>query len=123
MIHLDTSFFIRALLRDTVESRRLRAWVSQHEGVRISAIAWAEFVCGPVSSSEVEDAAELLGEPVPLTGIDASVAARLFNDGGRRRGSLADCMIAATAMNAGALLATSDRDGFEKFLPLGLSLA
>jgi len=57
----------------------------QRVPVNIFAVAWAEFVCGPVPPSAIEDAAELLGEPVPLGGIEASVAARLFNESGRRR--------------------------------------
>jgi len=60
----------------------------------------AEFLCGPVSARAMEDAAELFGEPAALSGVDATLAAHLFNATGRRRGSLADCMISAIAMNA-----------------------
>lgn len=101
----------------------LRAWLGRRELVRISAIAWAEFLCGPVTPTAMEDAAELLGEPEPLTGVDATVAAQLFNTSGRRRGSLTDCMIAAVAINAGAALATNNVADFRRFTPLGLVIA
>ena len=86
-------------------------------------MAWAEFLCGPVRRPDAHDAAELLGEPVPLTGLDATVGAHLFNMSARRRGSLADCLIAASAVNAGAALATSNLDDFEQLEPFGLALA
>ena len=122
MIHLDTSFLIRSLLRESDESRRLESWLRRGEVVRISALAWAEFLCGPIRAPDANDAAELLGEPVPVTGLDATIGARLFNLSARRRGSLPDCLIAATAMNAGATLATSDVAHFRRFETLGLSV-
>jgi predicted nucleic acid-binding protein len=47
-IHLDTSFLIRSLLAGTAESRSLDRWVRQGETIKISAMVWAEFLCGPV---------------------------------------------------------------------------
>ena len=123
MIHLDTSFLIRAAVPDSLEGRRLRTWFARREPVRVSAVVWAEFACGPVSPDAMEMTAELFGKPQPLGGVEATIAAQLFNASGRRRGSLADCMIAATAINAGAALATSNRDDFERFVALGLVLA
>jgi predicted nucleic acid-binding protein len=70
----------------------------------------------------MEDAAELFGEPAALGAIDATLAAHLFNATGRRRGSLADCMISAIAMNAGAALATTNVADFERFVSHGLTI-
>ncbi len=122
MIHLDTSFLIRALVPGSSEGVQLRSWLRDDVAVRMSSIAWTEFVCGPVDSEPARVAARVLGEAVPFSSADAELAASLFNGSGRRRGSLLDCMIAATAMHAGAGLATADRTDFERFRSAGLEL-
>ncbi|NQX02602.1 hypothetical protein HQ447_18240, partial [bacterium] len=53
---------------------------------------------------------------------EAEEAARLFNLSGRRRGSHADCMIAAAAIVSGMPLATFNRADFERLVPFGLLL-
>ena len=122
MIHLDTSFLIRALPRSSSEDRRLRAWLKAGEPLAMSTVSWAEFLCGPVGAREIELAARILGDPVSFVAADAALTARLFNLTGRRRGSMTDCMIAATAIRAGAPLATADRADFRRFEPAGLAL-
>lgn len=62
------------------------------------------------------------GHDVALSTEEAAEAARLFNATGRRRGSFQDCLVAATAMVAGAELATSDRADFRRFSAEGLKL-
>ena len=57
MIHVDTSFLIRVMDPVSPESRKLRAWIREGETFSISAVAWAECVCGPLSDSEIEAAA------------------------------------------------------------------
>ena len=123
MIHLDTSFLIHALRPGSPQERQLLTWLSADEELGVSAFAWAEFLCGPVSSAAAGDALELLGQPVPVERQSAERAAELFNLGGRRRGSLADCLIAATAMELGAALATENQTDFARFVAAGLVLA
>jgi predicted nucleic acid-binding protein len=122
VIHLDTGFLIGALRRGSPEDRRLRDWLTRGEAVGISAVSWTEFLCGPVDSKDVELAARVVDEPVPLVAVDAVSAAKLFNLAGRRRGSLNDCMIAATALRVRASLASSDLADFRRFEPAGLRL-
>ena len=122
MIHLDTSFLIRGLARNSPEDAQLRTWLRDGMPLGISSVSWAEFLCGPVRASEVELAALIIPEPVPFIAADSTLTARLFELAGRRRGSLADCMIAATAIRMGAPLATSDSADFRRFVPAGLEL-
>lgn len=123
MIHLDTGFLIRALVAGSPEDRTLRAWIRRGETLGMSAIGWAEFLCGPVNESHLELAARFISAPVSFSEDDALVAARLFNDAGRRRGSFVDCMIAATALQTGASLATTNPSDFRRFEVAGLALA
>ncbi|MGH7720420.1 MAG: type II toxin-antitoxin system VapC family toxin [Gemmatimonadaceae bacterium] len=122
MIHLDTSFLIRSLARGTQEDAALRQWLRAGESLAIDAIAWTEFLCGPLSSDAIAVAGQLLGEPVPFGASESEVAARLFNESGRRRGTLVDCMIAAGAIQRGAALATSNDADFRRLAPFGLEL-
>ena len=123
MIHVDTSFLIRALVSGSPEDRRLRRWLSKRAPLGISCVSWGEFLCGPVEPSHVELATRVLGEPVPFVAADAGTSAHLFNVSGRRRGSFTDCMIAATALRAAASLATANGGDFRRFSSAGLRLA
>jgi predicted nucleic acid-binding protein len=108
----------QSLRRGSAEDERLRQWLVRGEAVGISAVSWTEFLCGPVQGHAIELAARVVGEPVALLAVDA--AAKLFNLGGRRRGSLNDCMIAATALRTNAPLATTNPADFRRFEPAGL---
>jgi predicted nucleic acid-binding protein len=123
MIHLDTSFLIRALVPRSAADRALRGWILRGERIAISAIAWAEFCCGPLADDHERFARALLGEPLPFTAADATRAAECFGVTGRRRGTLADCMIAAVAMREGAALATMNEADFRRLERVGLVLA
>jgi predicted nucleic acid-binding protein len=121
-IHLDTSFLIRALDPSYPESRRLLGWFRDRRTMAMSALAWGKFLCGPLSGSE-EALARRIAQRFVAVGVEeATLAARLFNQAGRRRSSFLDCVIAATAINAGAELATSNREDFELFVEAGLEL-
>ncbi len=123
MIHLDTSFLIWALCPGSVQERRLLTWLDGPHEVSLSCIAWAEFLCGPVEEDVVALARTLLGEPIALDASTAECAARLFNQGGRRRGSFVDCLIAATSIECDAELATENPRDFQRFAAAGLRLA
>lgn len=121
LIHLDASFLIRAASGRSHEETMLTRWLEAGVRVAISSIAWAEFLCGPVAPRELELAGAMLGEPENFTGDDARLAARLFNRGGRRKHSLADCMIAAVAIRLDASLATVNRSDFRRLGDLRLA--
>lgn len=123
MIHLDTSFLIRALNSGSPEDRKLREWIGVGETLRMNTVAWAEFLCGPLDESEIALAAQIVERHGDFTLDHAAIAARLFNESGRRRGSLIDCMIAAAALAAGASIATENVADFRRFEDFGLQLA
>jgi predicted nucleic acid-binding protein len=123
VIQLDTCYLIRALIPGTEQDRRLRAWLRAGESIGLSAVAWAEFQCGPVDSREADLAGSILAERVPLDEELARQAATLFSATGRRSGSLLDCMIAATAISRDADLATANPADFRRFEKHGLRLA
>ena len=122
MIHLDTSFLIGSMAPASREHLRLRQWVQAGTEIRTSAVTWGEFLCGPLSPQQLLIAQRIIGEPLPFTRLEAERAADLFNMTGRRRGTFADCMIAATALAAGASIATQNRDHFVRFHSSGLRL-
>ena len=122
-IHLDTSFLIRALDPTYTESVQLLDWLSAHHSIAVSALAWGEFLCGPLGEGDEGVARVMVQRHVPVGVNEAAEAARLFNHAGRRRNSLPDCVIAAAAILDGAALATSNRRDFERFVDAGLELA
>jgi len=122
VIHLDTSFLIKSLVRGSAEDRSLRDWLKAGEDVAMSAVAWAELLCGPLEASHLELISRVVSERAPFLEEDAVLSARLFNESGRRRGSLMDCMIAASALRAGVSLATTNARDFRRFAAAGLTL-
>jgi predicted nucleic acid-binding protein len=118
LIHLDTGFLIRAVVRSSAEGDELRRWISGGARIGVSAIAWSEFLCGPVDELSRELAVEMVVEPQPFLAADCGVTADFFNVSGRRRGILRDCMIAATAVRVGAALATTNPSDFRKITGL-----
>jgi predicted nucleic acid-binding protein len=122
LIHLDTNFLIRSLVHGSEQGLRLNQWLNAGESVNLSAIAFTEFLCGPVSGEQLQIAARLFPHPEPFESKDSQLAADLFNQTGRRRGTLIDCMIAAIAIRAQASLATANLSDFRHFTLLGLRL-
>lgn len=123
MIHLDTSFLIRALIRGTPADLALRRWIKAGEPLVVSTVAWAEFRCGPLRQLELAAAAAIVDRHREFTRDDAETAAKLYNESGRRRGSLMDCMIASGALADGAAVATANTSDFERLGEFGVTLA
>ena len=123
MIHLDTSFLIRALPSGSPEERALGEWMAADETLAMSTVAWMEFLCGPVEQAELEFATSVIDRYAEFTPAHAEISANLFNQSGRRRRLFLDCMIAATAIAEGAPIATTNERDFRRFENAGLTLA
>jgi predicted nucleic acid-binding protein len=124
MIHLDTNYLIGLLVKGSPQAIEVDGWLAAGQPLATGAIAWTEFLNGPVTSLEITRAeAVLQSRIVPFGRAEAALAAELFNKTGRRRGSRFDCLIAATAMLAQAEIATVNQSDFNAFTPHGLKLA
>jgi predicted nucleic acid-binding protein len=122
VIHLDTNFLIDALVPGSTQEAQLVGWLSAGETLGISAIAWGEFLCGPLSPAAEALARRLFPSAEALERTDAENAAKLFNLTGRRSKSYADCCIGAIAIRTQAPLATSNRNDFTSMAAHGLVL-
>lgn len=124
VIHLDANHLILATVAGSPGEQRIRAWITRGEELATSAIAWMEFVTGPVSPAVVAAMAEVIDDRVhPVERKEAERAARLFNAVGRKRTLRYDCRIAAAAISAGAALATNHQSDYAQFTGQGLRLA
>lgn len=100
IILLDTNLLIGSLVDGTEEAAQLSRWMDADEQLATCSVVWHEFLSGPVDA----------------TGVDimrATTAERILPF---------DAMIAASAVVAGARLATENRADFEVFVPFGLRL-
>jgi predicted nucleic acid-binding protein len=122
-ICLDTNYLVRGLVKGARESTKLIQWRQSGEIILSAAPAWYEFLCGPVNDLHIRIIrAFLSGGIVAFEEAQAMEAARLFNAIGRIRRLRTDTMIAATAIVAGATLATSNKGDFKVFIPHGLKV-
>jgi predicted nucleic acid-binding protein len=123
LIHLDTNLLIA--LSDGADPHREAALRLMQREVTagISALAWWEFECGPVSREGISLIRRLLvGGIVPFDQSHAHEAARLFNATGRARRMKFDSLIAASAILSGAEFATANPEDFRPFVAHGLRL-
>jgi predicted nucleic acid-binding protein len=123
MIHFDTNFLIQATVAGSPAHAGFRQWSAAGESFGVSAVAWAEYLCGPLDPQGEAIARQIFPSPEGFLTPDATLAADLFNRTGRRSRSLADCMIAAVAIRCGAKLATINTPDFQPFVQHGLVLA
>jgi predicted nucleic acid-binding protein len=123
MIHLDTNYLIGLAVPGSSPAQNVDQWLAAGETLGASMLAWTEFLNGPVSTNEIALVESVIeGNLFSFEKPTAVLAAQLFNQGGRRRGSRFDCLIAATAILAGAELATENTKDFAPFVPFGLKL-
>jgi predicted nucleic acid-binding protein len=124
MIHLDTNYLIGLVVKGSPQAQKVDEWLVAGQTLGASAVAWTEFLNGPVTPLEISRAeAVLQSRIVPFGQTQAVLAADLFNKIGRRRGSRFDCLIAATAILEQAEIATVNQIDFKVFVPHGLKLA
>jgi predicted nucleic acid-binding protein len=123
MIHLDTNYIIGLVTVHSPLKPVLNGWLQAGETLAVSAVVWSEFLTGPVTQQQVRDASAILESRVVVFGVfEAAMAARLFNQTGRKRGTRTDCFIAATAICARVPLATNNQKHFLPFVAGGLQL-
>ncbi len=88
MIHLDTNFLIGVANRHLPVESALVEWLQKGERFAASAVAWAEFLSGPVKPAHIQEMKVLIESRVVSFGrVEAEKASQLFNLTGRRRGS------------------------------------
>jgi predicted nucleic acid-binding protein len=121
MTHLDTNLLIDLVTVGSPQVATFRDRIRRGMRLAVSAVAWSEFCNGPhTREQKTALRAVLSGGVLPFTEAQAEQASRLFHYTGRRRGSHADCMIAACAILNEVPLASRNIADFEKFVPHGL---
>lgn len=123
VLHLDTNLLIDMVTAGSPHIALIRRWLRDGQQLGTSAIAWSEFCNGPHSKQQKDAVAAVLEHRISdFTWQQAEQASRLFHFTGRKRGSHADCMIAAAAMGLGVTVATRNIADFEPFVAHGLKL-
>ena len=123
MIHLDTNLLIGA--GDTADRHHptARRVLAGPGPFGCSAVAWKEFHSQPLPSVLADATRGMLTAGIiPFDEATAVLAGDLYHLTGSKRRTRLDTMIAATAILAGAELATVNPDDFQAFLPHGLKL-
>jgi hypothetical protein len=60
MIHLDTNYLIGLLVKGSAAALQVDGWLAAGESLAASAIAWTEFLNGPVTPLEASRAEAVL---------------------------------------------------------------
>ena len=90
MIHLDTNYLIRLLVAGSPQALRVDQWLASGESLAASALAWTEFLNGPVPAPQValvESFRQVLPDPALAVGnrgegklISAGFVTKLVSD-------------------------------------------
>jgi predicted nucleic acid-binding protein len=122
IIELDSNFLVAVLDAGGNQSEMLHSWTRSGARIQISAIAWSEYLCGPLDAAVVPLTRKLVNSVEAFTERDAELASELFNGTGRRSRSHVDCMIAAHAIRRDATLATLNTRDFRPFEKFALKV-
>jgi len=123
MIHLDANLLIAMVKPHDLHHAAARSVVTKDRSFFTSSVAWMEFHSRPVDATHTRALQRILsGGILPFDESTAALAGELFFRTGSNRRTRLDTMIAATAIHAGAELATVNPEDFEPFVPLGLKL-
>ena len=123
MIHLDTNLLIAASDKGDPHAPSFQRLIGLRRSLGTSACAWAEFHSRPIEVQTERLIRQMLQSGIlPFDEATAALAGELFFRTGSKRRTRLDSMIAATAILAGAELATANREDFEPFVPHGLKL-
>lgn len=121
LICLDTNYLILGLCRGSKEEADLVRWHGEGVFLVTSTICWYEFLCGPVTSEQVDVMQSIVKAVLPFGEREAVIASEFFQKANRKRALQVDAMIAATAWVAGASLATRNGEDFIHFKALKLT--
>lgn len=123
MIHLDANLLVALVKQHDAHHPTAARVIAELGPFGCSAVAWMEFHSKPVHSDDKAALEAILsGGIVPFDETTAALAGEIFHLTGSKRRTRLDSMIAATAIRAGATLATTNPADFEPFLPHGLQL-
>lgn len=67
MIHLDTNHLIRLLVAGSPQALQVDQWPASGEPLAASALAWSEFLNGPVPAPQVAPEESVIGSRVKST--------------------------------------------------------
>jgi hypothetical protein len=51
MVHFDINFLTQTVVASSAAHEQFQRWTQMQEDCNASAIAWAEFLCGPLDAS------------------------------------------------------------------------
>jgi len=123
MIHLDANLLIAAANAGDPHAPVVARLLNRRLPLATSACAWTEYRSRPVDPVQDKVLRQTLtGGIVPFDENTATLAGELFHLTGSKRRTRLDTMIAATAIQAGAELATVNPDDFACFVLHGLKL-
>lgn len=123
MIHLDSNLLIGAEDEEDAHHHMARKVLSLPGPFACSSVVWMELQSRPKPVTlRLAIEALLTSGIVPFDQNTAELAGELFHRAGSKPSTRLDTMIAATAIQTGAELATVNPDDFAAFVPLGLKL-